>query len=537
MAASDLPILVPPGEVAEKGLKGGALGLLSSVVMAVASTAPAYSLAATLGFVVFIIGVQSPLVCIIAFVPMLFVSIGYSELNKADPDCGTTFTWATRAFNPWVGWLGGWGIVAADLLVMASLAQIAGQYVFLFVGAKGIGADATSGWVLLVGVLFIVLMTYICYRGIEISAALQRVLLSVEIAMLGLLSLIAIIKIATGNAPPGHITPSVSWFNPLDIASPSAFIQGLILFLFIYWGWDTAVSINEETEDSSVTPGKAAIISTVVLLITYAVVTVAVMAYAGLGTHGIGLGNPANIGDVLSVLGTSVFGTGIGTFFARLLLLMVLTSASASTQTTILPTARTTLSMAVYKAIPKAFARMHPRFMTPTVSTVSMGGISIVLYVVMNYLSGGNVIADSVTALGLMVAFYYGLTGFTCIWYYRKELTASGRNLWMQGILPLLGGLMLFFILGYSLWFDWKPVNSYTSFTLPFPPHWHMGGVFLIGVGTFIVGIILMFIWAIMRPAFFRGQVLTKETPTLVPEGAMPVVLKQDPDPTIRDDG
>ena len=37
---------------------------------------------------------------------MILTSIGYSELNKADPDCGTTFTWATRAFNPTTGWPG-----------------------------------------------------------------------------------------------------------------------------------------------------------------------------------------------------------------------------------------------------------------------------------------------------------------------------------------------------------------------------------------------------------------------------------------------
>ena len=78
--------------------------------------------------------------------------MGYKELNKADPDCGTTFTWATRAFGPTTGWMGGWGIVAADVLVMASLAQVAGQYVFLLFNADGIGSDPTSGWVLLVGV-------------------------------------------------------------------------------------------------------------------------------------------------------------------------------------------------------------------------------------------------------------------------------------------------------------------------------------------------------------------------------------------------
>src|ERR1700757_1583057 len=106
----------PVEESREKGPKTGALGLVSSVVIGVASTAPAYSLAATLGFIVFFLGLQAPAVVGLAFVPMLLPAIGYKELNKADPDCGTTFTWATRAFGPTTGWLGGWGILAADIL-------------------------------------------------------------------------------------------------------------------------------------------------------------------------------------------------------------------------------------------------------------------------------------------------------------------------------------------------------------------------------------------------------------------------------------
>src|SRR4029077_9743240 len=163
----------------DKGLKTGALGLVSSVVMGVASTAPAYSLAATLFFVVAAVGLKSPLVAALAFVPMLLCSIGYSEMNKADPDCGTTFTWGTRAFGTKTGWAGGWAIVAADVLVMASLAQVAGQYVFLLFGANGVGQNATAWQVLLVGIGWIVAMSYICYRGIEVSAWFQRILLTV----------------------------------------------------------------------------------------------------------------------------------------------------------------------------------------------------------------------------------------------------------------------------------------------------------------------------------------------------------------------
>jgi amino acid transporter len=506
-----------------KGLKPGALGLFASIVIGVASTAPAYSLAATLGFIVLFVGLQSPIVVIIAFVPMLFTAIGYQELNKADPDCGTTFTWATRAFGPKTGWLGGWGIIAADILVMASLAQIAGQYVFLLFNANGIGGDATSGWVLLVGILWIALMTYICYVGVELSANLQKVLLTIELATLLVFAIVALVKVGTDNGAASSISVSWSWFNPFNIPDFSSFIRGVLLMLFIYWGWDSAVSVNEETKDPTRTPGRAAVISTVLLLVTYTIVTVAAQSFAGIGGKGVGLGNSDNSGDVLSVLGKAVFGSGaLGTTMSHLLILMVLTSAAASTQTTILPTARTSLSMAVYRAIPHVFARIHPRHLTPSVSTLTFGAISAVLYGILNYTSNAiYVIADAVSALGMMIAFYYGLTGFACAWFYRKTLRNSARDFWLQGVIPTLGGLMLFFALIWSLHDDWVFSDSTTSYTvwhMPFSPHWYIGGVFLLGIGTFVVGIILMFIWRAVSPTFFRGETLNAQTPTLVPD-------------------
>jgi amino acid transporter len=507
----------PTEQYEEKGLKAGALGLVSSVVMGVASTAPAYSLAATLFFVVAAVGLKSPAVAVLAFIPMLLCSIGYSEMNKADPDCGTTFTWGTRAFGPKTGWAGGWAIVAADVLVMASLAQVAGQYVFLLFGADSIGENATAWQVLLVGIGWIVAMSYICYRGIEVSAWFQRILLTVEVVMLLVLSVVALVRVENGHHPAGSRSPSFGWLLPSHL-SLSAFISGIILMLFIYWGWDTAVSVNEETKDKAKTPGRAAIISTIFLLVTYAVVIFSVQAFAGTGTSGIGLGNSNNQFDVLSVLGSAIFGGGgLGTFLSRLLILMVLTSASASTQTTILPTARTTLSMATYKAIPASFARIHPRYLTPTVSTIVMGVISIALYIPLNYFAHGNMIGDAVTAIGLYIAFYYGLTAFSCVWYYRKTLFSSARNLVMRGILPGLGGLIMYAAGIYALQSDWVASNSYTSWTIP-GLRWHIGGIFLIGLAAALVGLLGFIYMRVTAPAFFRKQTLTRATPTLVPD-------------------
>ena len=175
----------PPGfteDQVEKGLKPGALGLVSAIVMGVASTAPAYSLAATLGLIVAGVGLRLADrggARVRADLPHL------DRLQRAEqgrPRLRHHVHLGCAGFGPKTGWAGGWAIIAADILVMASLAQVAGQYVFLLFGAKGIGYDATSGWVLLVGLIWIVAMTYICYRGIEVSAALQRVLLAVEVA-------------------------------------------------------------------------------------------------------------------------------------------------------------------------------------------------------------------------------------------------------------------------------------------------------------------------------------------------------------------
>ena len=513
----------PPGVTelqVDKGLKGGALGLVAATVMGVASTAPAYSLAATLGLIVAVVGLGAPIVAVLAFIPIFLTSIGYSELNKADPDCGTTFTWAARAFGPRTGWAGGWAIVAADVLVMASLAQVAGQYLFLLFNTNSIGGNATSPWVLLVGLAWIASMTYICYRGIEVSAWFQRILLAVELVMLLVMSLTALIRVGTGNHPAVSITPAWSWFNPLQ-GGFTGLVSGIILMLFIYWGWDTAVAVNEETKDPAKTPGRAAILSTLILLVTYFIVILSAQSFAGVGTKGIGLGNSDNTGDVLSVLGSAIFGSsGFGVFLSRLLILMVLSSAAASTQTTILPTARTTLSMATYKALPRAFSRMHPRYLTPTVSTIVMGAISALLYVAFNYISGGNVVADAVTAIGLYIAFYYGLTGFACAWYYRKTLRDSPRNLWMQGILPALGGLIMYAAGGWSIWADWDVAseNSYTSWLMPFWPHWYIGGVFMIAFLSALVGLLAGIYMRFVQPAFFRKQTLTRATPTLVPD-------------------
>jgi len=477
-------------EIADKGLKSGAIGFLSNLVIGTASVAPAYSLAATLGFIVAVkgIGTSAPGVMIASFVPMLLIAVAYRHLNKADPDCGTTFAWATRALGPQLGWINGWVIFASDVIVMASLADIAAVYTYQLFGWH---YGETHNWVIIVGsVLWIVLMTWICWRGIELSARVQQALLSYELIMLLVFAAIAFAKVASGSGTAHSLSFQAGWLNPFA-GGLRPMADGVLLGVFIYWGWDTGVAVNEETRDRRTAPGLAAIISTLLLLVIYTVVSSGAQSYAGTGFL------VAHPNDVLTPLGKGVLGQ-VG---YRFLVIAILTSASASTQTTILPTARTTLSMARWGSVPEAIGRIHPRYLTPTVSTLGMGAISIVWTVLLLALNpNGDVLGDAITALGFMIAFYYGFTGVACVVYFRKRIFRSLRDLLLVGVVPLAGAVLLFLLFAKA-YIDYStPGVNYS------PPLLGIQVPIVIGIGGILLGVLLMVALMPFQREYFRRR-------------------------------
>ncbi len=393
--------------------------------------------------------------------PIFLVSLGYKELNRREPDCGTTFTWGTKAFGPKTGWLGGWGIIAADVLVMASLAQVAGQYGFDLFGAHGIGGNATSGWVLLVGIMWIVVMTWICYIGIEISANFQKILLSIEVVMLAVFSVTALVKVYTNKGTDGSSHVSLSWFNPAHIGITN-FLQGILLMLFIYWGWDSAVSVNEETKDRERTPGRAAVISTVLLLRDLCL---------GIGLDGCVRGRwrqghrPCQPRQLQRRHHDSGW-RSVRVARCRAGVLQATDADGAFVGRGVDPD--DDFADRPYdprdggvQGDPEGVLQDPPPVPHADACRRSQWAVSrSLLYLLFNFVAAGNIIPDSVTAIGWFIAFYYGLTGFACTWYYRHELRHSSRDLWVKGIIPSLGGVMLFGVLIVDMRLDWNPVRA-----------------------------------------------------------------------------
>ena len=302
-------------------------------------------------------------------------------------------------------------------------------------------------------VALVLLMTWICVLGTELSARLQNVLILAQTARACSSSPWWRSSGVSGDSPLGGLDPSWDWLNPFG-AGGAALTGGLLLGVFAYWGWESAVNLTEETRDSRSTSGRAAIVSTVVLLVTYVGVTIAVLAFAGTDY----LSENADEEEaIFALLSTEVMGG-----WDWVVLVAVATAAIASTQTTILPASRTALSMARRHALPRRFAHISPSHRTPDVSTWWVGIIASAWFVLVSLVSE-NALFDSITALSLLIAFYYALTGIACAVFYRRQLTRSVSTFLLIGVGPVIGALLLIWLLVLSIRDIADPENSYTG--------------------------------------------------------------------------
>ncbi|GAA1522267.1 APC family permease [Streptomyces albidochromogenes] len=479
-----------------RGLKPDAIGFTDALVIGLNSTSPAYSLAAAIGPVVALVGVYAPGVMLAAFVPMLLIASAFFYLNKVDQDCGTTFSWVTRAMGPWAGWLGGWAVAMTGVLVVGSLADVAVTFGLLTVG---LDSWAESELVRqLLTVLLILVMTAVCVIGTEASAKVQNVLILAQVACLLVFAAVALYRVYAGTTSLESITPAIGWLDPFG-AGGAALTGGLLLGVFIYWGWESAVNLTEEVKDSATAPGRAGVWSTIVLLVTYVSVAFAVVAFAGTTFL---TDNADEEEAIFALLAGEVMGG-----WDWVVLLAVSTSALASTQTTIIPASRTILSMSRRHALPGHFSRIHPRFRTPHTSTWWVAAVAIAWYLAVNQIST-NALFDSLTALSLLIAFYYALTGLACAVYYRRRLTDSLRNFLFIGIGPLTGSALLTWLLAESVIDMADPENSYSGVS------WFgLGPPLVIGIGITTTGVIIMLVWRLLSPTYWseRPGVVTSE--------------------------
>jgi len=202
----------------------------------------------------------------------------------------------------------------------------------------------------------------------------------------------------------------------------------------------------------------------------------------------------------------------LGTWAGPLLFLAVLASSVASLQTTFLPAARAMLAMGAYGAFPEKFAKVSPRYLVPTYSTIVAGVVTGVFYTAVS-LRSEKVLLDTIAALGIMICSYYGITAFACDWFFRRELFSSVHNVVFKFLFPLLGGIMLALVFVISVSESMNPENASGGSIFG------IGLVFYMGFGILLLGAVLMVIWRVRSPGFFEGRTLARTRSDQAPVG------------------
>ncbi|MBT2506575.1 APC family permease [Streptomyces sp. ISL-98] len=416
-----------------RGLQPNVLGTFETIVMAVAGSAPAYSLAATTAVLVGAVGLAGPAALLYCAIPMLGIVLAFGRLGRIDVNAGATYSWVGRTLHPFLGFISGWALVVAATIFMVAGSLPAGQMTLsLFdpdlASNTALATAAGAGWFLL--------MLGVVLGGARLSARAQLVISGVELAILVLFAFGALLHKGAAT------TFDWSWLGFSHFDGFSGFAAGTLIAAFYYWGWDVTSNLSEETRNSRRTAGLASLVGVGIVFLLFVVFTIAVnviLTSKQISAHDT---------NVLALLGSAIW-PGVG---GKLMVLAVVLSTIATLETTLLQVTRSLFAMGRDRTMPAALGVVHRRWNTPWVAIAVVGTVALLLFVASNALgSTEEIMADALSAIGLQTTLYYGLAGLAAVVAYRKTLLTSVKDFVLGGAWPLLGSLFMFSVFAASL--------------------------------------------------------------------------------------
>ncbi|MFI1154905.1 APC family permease [Streptomyces sp. NPDC020817] len=416
-----------------KGLQANVLGTFDSIVMAVAGSAPAYSLAATTAVLVGTVGFAAPAALLYCAIPMFGIAWAFNYLSKLDINAGASYSWVARALHPSLGFLSGWALVVSATIFMVAGSLPAGSMT-LSLFAPGLADNTALATV--VGAMWFLVMLVVVLKGARLTVHAQLVMSGIELLILLAFAVAALFH---DNAVQYF---SWSWLGFSHFDGVHGFAAGALIAAFYYWGWDVTSNLSEETRNSRKTSGLAGLVGLAVVFVLFEVFTISVNLL--LTAEEI----EVNSANVLALLGERVW-PGWG---GKLLIVAVMLSTIATLETTLIQVTRSLFAMGRDRTMPAALGASHRRYQTPWVALVVVGAVALGLFVASNALgSVGNIMESAVAAIGLQIAVYYGLAGVAVVVAYRKVLTKTPANFIFGGLWPLTGALFLFWVFVESL--------------------------------------------------------------------------------------
>lgn len=419
-------------------LKANALSLTDAIILGLASSAPAQTMAVALPALVAAANYAGLLPIACAFIPMLGIALGYQRLNRWDQSSGATYTWVSKALNPYLGFVAGWMIVMYYTLGTTSMTVPAGTYTLQLVAPSAVNNKLV---VVAVGAVWNLVVTFLLLGRIEIAARFQKALAIFEYVVLFWFVILGVRALASGHAT-SHV--SSSWFTVSGAGGVKGFLAGTLIAVFMYSGWDAAIYVNEETKDKETNPGRAAIASVVILLFVYCLITFAYQAVVSRTAL------EASAGNSLAVISDRLL-PGPGSL---VLSLVVLLGTIACLQVAVVSASRLGFAMAEDRMMPAFFTIVNPRTGSPWAVTLFMGGVNLVFLFLTAFEAGGTreALSNIAGALGIIASLFYALTAIAAVWQSRSVLLSNIGNFVFGGLWPALGALALAGVVVEAAW-------------------------------------------------------------------------------------
>ncbi|MET9424272.1 APC family permease [Streptomyces sp. NPDC006540] len=416
-----------------RGLRPNVLGTFDTVVMAVAGSAPAYSIAATTAVLGATVGLAGPAALLYCAIPMLGIVLAFGRLGRIDVNAGAGYSWVGRTLHPFLGFLSGWALVVSTTIFMVAGSLPAGAMTLALLDPD-LADDrflATA-----VGAAWFLAMLLVVLGGARLTVRAQLLLTGTELVILLFFVGAAVLHEGAATAF------DWSWFGFSHFDGPAGFASGALIATFYYWGWDVTGNLSEETRNSRRTAGLAALVGVGIVFLLFEAFTIAVNVVLTSGEI------QAAGANVPAVFGAAIW-PGVG---GKLLVLAVLLSTVATLETTLIQVTRSLFAMGRDRTMPAALGLVHHRWNTPWAAVTVVGVVALAMFVASTALgSVADVVAAAVAAIGLQITFYYGLAGIAAVVAYRRMLLVSVREFVLGGVWPLLGALFMLWIFFESL--------------------------------------------------------------------------------------
>lgn len=383
-------------------LRHNAVSAIEATLIAIAGTAPANTIATSTAALIAVVGLCGPGALLFGALPMFGIALSYYYLNAWRSDAGAAYVWVGRTISPMLGFFAGWAMLVAQVL-------------FMVVGSLPV-ADATLDLiapklthdvmlVTAIGFVWFLVVVGIVMLGVKTTAEFQKAVTGVQIVGLLLFALAAIVK---GLAHPAN-PPSWSWWSPVGNHGISSFVGGAIVTMFFYWGWEVTANLSEETVDRKRAPGLSGLLGMIVILTLFLTTVVGVQLL--LSTRAI-----ADSGSDLLV---ALANAAVPRPWSDLAIIVVIVSAIGSLETTLVSGSRIVYSMGRDGVLDERLGSLNPRFLTPWHATIAIGLVSLLLFGLAATSSSVNtILSDSINAIGVEVAIFYGLSAVACATFY-----------------------------------------------------------------------------------------------------------------------